>query len=101
MCREIKEIEELFETLENITINNEYVNQIVTKTKNKAITKLKEVHLSDVIGGFEPSDEEIIEIMKAYYDSKQDHAMNYIDAKEVCGKYFFVRTVINNHKSQK
>ena len=40
MCREIEEIEELFETLENITMNNEYVNQIVTKTKNKAMTKL-------------------------------------------------------------
>ena len=50
MCREIKEIEELFEMLENITMNNEYVNQIVTKTKNKAMTKLKEVHLPDVIG---------------------------------------------------
>ena len=49
MCREIEEIEELFETLENITMNNEYVNQIVTKTKNKAMTKLKEVHLPDVI----------------------------------------------------
>ena len=66
MCREIEEIEELFETLENITMNNEYVNQIVTKTKNKAMTKLKEVHLSDVIGGFEPPKEYIRDWVNSY-----------------------------------